>query len=427
MNAHMSPMTTNSGLGTKRTRRPRLLMLKPFAPYPKDCGGNILTFNLLRELGKEYDVTLLTRRPEDAQKAQDALEAISDKVVFCDPPNLRSMPARLAHGVRLRIRTTVNGKPLAAAYADLAFSVPLGELLSRETYDIVQIDYWNLAELGSLCAPEVARCLFLHDVQPRLLSREAAFAGSWIAAARLRRASAKVASFEQNAFRHFNRILTVTESDAAVYRALLVEPEKVQCVPTLFDVSAARPMPDPGGRTLVFAGAMAHQPNADAMLYFVREVLPIIHADVPQAELVIVGRDVPPSIAKLRSPRVRVTGRVESVEPYLQSAAVYVAPLRFGSGIKIKILEALAYGKALVTTSVGAEGIEIEHRRHCLIADNPNDFAESAIALLRDPNLREGLGKAGRSRVEEKNSAEIAGPRVRSVYRRVIEEFGRNG
>ncbi len=402
-------------------------MLKPFVPYPKDSGSNILTFNLLLELGKEYDVTLLTRRPKNAQEAQDALEAICDKVVFCDPPNLNSLPARFGHAVRLRLRTAVNDKPLAAAYAELAFRIPLGELLNREAYDIVQIDYWNLAELGSLCASDSARCLFLHDVQPRLLSREVPFAESWIAAARIRRASAKAAAFEQKAFRHFDRIFTVTENDAAAYRGLIGEPAKVQCVPTLFDVSAAKLMPDPGGYKMVFAGAMAHRPNTDAMLYFVREVLPIIHADVPQAELAIVGRDVPRSIAKLRSPRVQVTGAVESVRPYLASAAVYVAPLRFGSGIKLKILEALTHGKALVTTTVGAEGIEVSHGRDCLIADNPHEFAKSVIALLADRGLRERMGKAGRSMIEDKHSPEMAGPRVRAVYRQLLEEFGRHG
>jgi len=391
--------------------------VKPFAPYPLDCGSNILTYNLLRELGAEFDVTLLTRRPDRDAEVREALERVCDRLVFCDPPNLKGHARRVAYAITTRVRACLGHTPLAAQYAQLGFSNALQNVLAESSYDLVQIDYWNLAELGSFCRNGTRRCILLHDVQSCVFEREAKVTRGRLKRWQLRRAAKAASAFEQRAFRHFSHVLTVTENDAAVYRRRLLTGPRVQCVPTLYDVSTARAAPDPGGRKLLFVGEMAHRPNRDAVQYFVKDILPLIRAGVPDAEFVVVGRNAPASIRKLESRHVRVTGMVPDVGLYLRKATVCVAPLRFGSGIKLKILEALAHGKAVVTTPVGAEGIEVRHGVNCQIAEDTENFARSVVRLLRDRGFRSTLGAAGRKMVKEQHSPEAAGPRVRRIYR----------
>ena len=404
--------------GAQRHRS--ILLLKPFVPYPLDCGSNILTYNLLRELGAEFGVTLLTRRPERDAETREALETVCERVVFCDPPNVKSQMRRLGYAITTRARACFGNTPLAALYAEIAFSSALRLELEENSYDLVQIDYWNLASLGGLCPNGTRRCILLHDVQPYVFEREAEVVEGRLKRWQLRRAAKAATVFERRAFRHFPHVLTVTENDAEVYRRMLPAGSKVQCVPTLYDVPTAPAAADPGGHNLLFVGAMAHRPNRDAVLYFAKDILPLIRAEVPDVEFVVVGRNVPTSIRRLESGCVRVTGMVPEVRPYLNEATVYVAPLRFGGGIKLKILEALAHGKAVVTTPVGAEGIELTHGVNCLIAETPGDFARSVVRLLSDDNFRKALGAAGRRVIEERHCPEAAGPRVRRIYRDIM-------
>jgi len=317
----------------------------------------------------------------------------------------------------LRAKALFGRKPLAPYYAELAFRRPVARVVREQKFDLVQFDYWNLARLGAVCPSGTKRCILLHDVQPYVFEREAEVVEGRLKRWQLRRAAKAATAFERRALRHFSHVLTVTENDAAVYRRMLTAGSEVQCVPTVYDVAPAPPAPDPGGSTLLLVGAMGHRPNRDAVLYFVKDVLPLIMGQVPDVEFVVVGRNVPASIRRLASRHVRVTGVVPEVGPYLNEATVYVAPLRFGSGIKLKILEALAHGKAVVTTPVGAEGIEVTHGVNCLIAEGPDDLAGNVVRLLRDRELRKRLGVAGRKMIEERHSPEAAGPRVRRIYR----------
>jgi len=420
-------MTDSDGQGvqggsvTAGARRKSILLLKPFVPYPLDCGSNILTYNLLRALDVEFDVTLVTKRPEREAEAREALEAVCERVVFCDPPNLKNRAMRLRYGVTTRLKACFGNRPVAALYAELAFSDALQALFGENSYDLVQVDYWNLAELGSLCPNGTRRCILLHDVQPHVFEQEARIAEGRLRRWQLRRAAKATAAFERRVLRKFPYVLTVSQNDAESYRRMLPADSKVECVPTLFDVSGVEVAPDPGGSKLLFVGALIHRPNRDAVVYFVKEVLPLIRAEAPDVEFVVVGRNVPASIWKLQSACVRVTGAVPEVAPYLREAAVYVAPLRFGSGIKLKILEALAHGKAVVTTPAGAEGIEVTDGVNCLIAKGAEDFAASVVRLLRDRELRRMLGAAGRKMIEERHSPEAMGPRVRKIYRDMMK------
>jgi glycosyltransferase involved in cell wall biosynthesis len=140
-------------------------------------------------------------------------------------------------------------------------------------------------------------------------------------------------------------------------------------------------------------------PNEDAMLYFAREVLPLIRAEEPAATLAIVGRAPTPAVRRLADAGINVTGSVDDVRPYVRGAAVYVVPLRIGGGTRLKIFEAMAMGKAVVSTTVGAEGLPVAAGEHLLIADEPTTFARAVVRLLRDVDRRRQLEEAARSLV----------------------------
>jgi glycosyltransferase involved in cell wall biosynthesis len=141
---------------------------------------------------------------------------------------------------------------------------------------------------------------------------------------------------------------------------------------------------------------MLYDPNIDAMQFFVREVFPLIRREVPETRLLVVGRDPVPEVVKLHDGRsVIVTGEVPDVALYYRQAAIVVAPIRFGGGTRIKILEAMAHSKAVVATTAGAEGLDVECGRHLLIADSPSEFAQACLKLIRNPLLRQKLGEQG--------------------------------
>lgn len=173
-------------------------------------------------------------------------------------------------------------------------------------------------------------------------------------------------------------------------------------VPNGVDLDYFRPAPQPELRGhIAFSGSMDWRPNQDAARYFVQEIFPLLQRVRPDLECTFVGRSPPPDIQALaKVPGVHVTGTVDDVRPYLERAGVFVVPLRIGGGSRLKILEALAMGRAVVSTSVGAEGLEVMHDRHVVLADDPQTFAKAVLRLLDDPEQCRKLAAAGRRLVE---------------------------
>src|SRR2546430_1809329 len=194
---------------------------------------------------------------------------------------------------------------------------------------------------------------------------------------------------------------TVTIAVSDVDRALLAAAApgaRVFTVPTGVDTSYFAPtgVPESPAR-LVFIGSMDWYPNEDAMVFFIGEILPVIRRAVPDVEMTVVGRDPSERLRALgEAAGVRITGTVEDVRPWIADAAVYVVPLRVGGGTRLKIFEGLAMGKAVVSTTVGAEGLPLVDGTHFVRADGPAEFARAVVSLLRDRDRRRALGTAGR-------------------------------
>jgi len=202
---------------------------------------------------------------------------------------------------------------------------------------------------------------------------------------------AKMLRYERNMVRRFQHVIAVSEHDRKLM-CRWVEPAHITVVPTGVDLRQFKAM-FPGKETenlVVFVGAMDWGPNVDAVQYFCQEIWPAVQAKIPGARFRVVGRNPDRRVQKLAGESIEVTGSVPSVVDHLHAAAVVVVPLRIGGGTRLKIYEAMAAGKAVVSTSVGAEGLDVHHGSDIVLADDPTTFAENVVSLLRDEQLRRG-------------------------------------
>ena len=208
---------------------------------------------------------------------------------------------------------------------------------------------------------------------------------------------------QARALRSFDRVLVCSEHD----RRWLGNRRNLALIPNGTDVQRA-PLPDESdGKTLLCLGTYGHWPNVDGLSFFLREILPLIRAEIRDVRILVVGRSVPPEIARLHDGvSVQVSADVPSVEPYYRQATLSVVPLRVGGGTRLKILEAFALGRPVVSTSVGCEGLEVAADEHLVVADEPAVFARSCVALLRDPVRRAQLAQRGRALAERRYSWE---------------------
>ena len=228
----------------------------------------------------------------------------------------------------------------------------------------------------------------------------------------------KLQHYQQDVCRRLDRIVVVSEADAKALQGLLPSlPFTV--VPNGVDVQYFQPgdPKDESDTTLVFTGKMDFRPNVDAALWFAKEVLPLIQVEIPDAMVKVVGRNPHPRLQALQqTPNVMLTGYVDDVRPYIREAAVYVVPLRVGGGTRLKILEAMSMAKAIVSTSLGSEGIEVGHGRELVIADDPASFSRAVIDLMRDGEQRRRLGLAARSLAQSKHDWQRIAPLLERVY-----------
>jgi glycosyltransferase involved in cell wall biosynthesis len=195
-------------------------------------------------------------------------------------------------------------------------------------------------------------------------------------------------------------------------------------IPNAADVEYYRPRPTdppPDGRTVVYFGLLSTVPNIDAVIHFVRDIWPRIVAAHPEACCKIIGGRPPSSLLELAGPRVELTGFVSDLRPHLAAAAAVVVPLRLGGGTRLKIVEAMAMGKAIVSTTLGAEGIEAVPGRDLLVEDQPAAFAEAVNRLLAEPGLAARIGHSARKLAIERYSWREAARALEDFYRRILE------
>jgi sugar transferase (PEP-CTERM/EpsH1 system associated) len=382
----------------------RILWLKSDLLLPLDKGGKLRTWHLMRHLARRHEITYLAfKEPDQPEADVEGMKEVASRVETI----ARSDPAKGT--LRFYADAAMHlFDPLPYAvgkYRSGAYRRRLAQLVDEQPFDLVVCDFL----VPAVNLPKRLPCpavMFTHNVESEIWRRHAetksSLAGRLLYAAQHRR----MLRYERQTLARFDGILAVSDADcdtfARLYPGAIAQP--VHVVPTGVDTDYFAPAPsDLHSRELVFTGSMDWLPNEDAMLYFCRDVLPAIRAEVGDAHLSVVGRTPTPAVKKLAEERgVTVTGRVDDVRPYMKDAAVYIVPLRIGGGTRLKIFEAMAMGKAVVSTTIGAEGLPVADGQHVVLADDAAAFARAVVGLLRDVERRRRLETAARALVVER-------------------------
>lgn len=401
----------------------KVLALSAQIPYPPHHGKAMRDYHLLGGLARSHDLYLLCLARDGREIA--SASPLERLFPFAAAP-------RPAHRPPTRLLTLFLSRTpdLVRRCASSAFRRLLAEYLCRHLPDVLLVEglemaaygLWARGYLRRLGRPLPAMVLDEHNAEYLLQERAweiarrekrplAAFY-SWLQAGRLRR-------FEALACRTADRVLAVSPADRAALLRLAPE-ASIAVIPNGVDCSAYAPLPPPPDLhppTLVFTGRMDFRPNVDAVQWFCREVWPQVRAAVPEVRFQIVGRSPTPAVEALgKIPGVEVVGAVADDRPYIGRADLYILPMRFGGGIRFKLLQALAMERAVVSTPLGAEGVEgLVDGEHLRLADGAGEFAARVVELLRRPEERIRLGRAGRQRVVSGYDWQVILPRLEAV------------
>jgi sugar transferase (PEP-CTERM/EpsH1 system associated) len=377
----------------------RILVIDEEFPYPLDTGKHIRTYNLLSRLASRNELHYLAYGASGTE-SHTALEKAGMNPIAV-PSALPPQSGPLFY-LRLLANLFSRYPYIVSRHYSAVFQRELDETIPQLNPDTIVCE-WTPYAAFVRTVTTVPSVIVAHNIEHRIWQRYYEHEESSLKRWYIGRQVPKVAAFERRAFNWVRGAVAVSQSEAVDIKGL--NPDlAVEVVDNGVDLHYFTPSPDEAERnSMVFVGAMHWRPNQDAVTYFVNDILPRVRRARPDASITIVGQGPPPHIRKLDTlAGVHVAGRVDDVRPYVDAASVYVVPLRIGGGTRLKILEALAMKKAVVSTSVGAEGLEVIDGTHVLIADSAGTFAAKIELLMSDPALRKRLGEAGRRLVEER-------------------------
>jgi glycosyltransferase involved in cell wall biosynthesis len=365
-------------------------------------------FHLLKRLAGNYSITLITfMETEDEKEFLPELEALCEKVIA-----VRRAPPR---------RWQPFPYEPFEAFRTPEMEQALDRCLEEADYKLVQMEYNQMARYADRIG-RIPKLLTKHEVDFAACARRAKLESNPLAKARWFYNYLQVLDRETELTRKADAVICLTDVDAeALGRFCPSVP--VHVIPTGVDLEYFRP-PDrpPEAPRLVFVGAFQHWPNVDAMHYFCRQVLPLVRAQRPDVELLIVGSRPTPRVTSLSEiPGVTVTGWVPDIRPFMARSSVYVVPVRLGMGLRGKVLEAWSMRMPVVSTSVGCAGLRREHGGNILVADSAAEFASHIVSLFADPSLRQKLGEEGRKTAERYYGWERAAQQLDALYRDYLD------
>ncbi len=407
-------------------QRLSILFVTPFLPSPPSFGAQRRLHELISGLAVANDVSVLSLVDPDVNQE----EAIHATEQYCQRVVTVSNPAYSSSGPRKRFMQLAS---LGSAHSyewlghsEEPFRAALVQMLAHR-YDVVHFELAPMAGYAAACTQHDGTrpilCLDEHNIEYDIVRRTAGAEASALRRAYSAVEWRKVRREERHAWSHLDGCTLTSVRDQ--HMLLVDEPTaRTAVVPNGVDLDFFRPAPPSLSRetrTLLFFGAIDYYPNTDAMLFFLHDVLPKLVARYPHLRLCIVGRKPPASIVSQRGLGVEVTGLVDDIRPWLDRAEVVIVPLRIGGGTRLKILESMAMGKAIVSTTLGAEGLDVVPERDLLFADDAAAFVAQIGRLLDDPGLGRRIGAAARRLAESRYSWKAAVRDMSKFYAELIE------
>jgi glycosyltransferase involved in cell wall biosynthesis len=381
----------------------KILWISPFFMHPTDRGAQIRTLGTLKELHKRHEIHFAALNdPRNLEGPQRSSEYSSRHISVA-----HAAPGRRTLGIIPQLASSiVNPVPMAVSrYFSRKLKLEIDTLIAAEHYDSIVCDFLaaapNLTDLGQ-CV------LFQHNVETTIWQRHAQQSRSPLKKAFFQMQARKMEDYERNVCRKSKHVIAVSDIDALRMKDMFGI-ETVTSVPTGVDVEYFAPRhATPHLSDIVFCGSMDWLPNVDAVEYFLSEVLPLIREEVPGATFTIAGRSPDARVFKAVHglTGVSVTGKVEDMRPYLWGSKISVVPIRIGGGTRLKIYECMAGGVPVVSTTVGAEGLQYKNGADIVIADDPRGFAAACVRLLSDDAARRSIANNALERAQSEFSWE---------------------
>src|SRR6516164_8511388 len=393
-----------------------ILHVSPMPASPPRFGAQVRMHGLMTELARRHDLTavMLVDNEFDAEECWKTMQAYCRDVVLVPKPYV-------GEGLAKRLLQ------LQALASMPAMQRALDRVLRAERFDLVNLEFSFLGECNLRQAPRNERLPRLvvasHNIDYELARQYArdvrSLAHRLYAGVNWR----KLQREELGTYRDADGVYLCSAEDE---RRLLDEipGARTAVIPNAADVDYYKPRPTdppPGGRTVLFFGLLSYAPNVDGVMHFVQKIWPRVVEAHPEARFKIIGGRPPRSLQLLAGPRVELTGFVPDLRPHLAAAAAVVVPLRLGGGTRLKVVEAMAMGKAIVSTALGSEGIEAIRGRDLLIEDQPEAFADALNRLLDDPELAARIGQSARSLAVERYSWSGAARALEGFYRGILD------
>lgn len=410
----------------------RILFLTQVLPYPLTSGANTRAYYVLRHLSQRHDITLAS-----FVRADDDEEAIAHLGSFCRVVHVVPMKRSRLKDLAAGVQGVVSGRPAIIIRDRLAtMEGLLSQLVGEQPFDVVHADQTSMAQYAlyahSAAPSDAAPATILdqHNALYKLVERQSSYE-AWPWRTLWRREARALAAYERKLLSSFDQVLTVTEQDK---RALLALSPETQRVALAEKISPIPICIDPGsqvilrrsakGAQIVHLGTMFWPPNIHGVLWFASQVLPLIWREIPEARFIVAGRRPPAEVLALadhgtdQGGEIVVTGFVPDPRPMLEQSQVFVVPVRAGGGMRVKIVDAWLWGMPVVSTTIGAEGLNARDGENILLADDPEEFARAVIRVLRNPDVAASMRVAGRAWVERHFDYRQRYDQLDSVYER---------
>lgn len=376
-------------------------------PYPLNRGGAIRIFNIIKNLSKNHELSLICFKGRDNEEGMRVLSKYCCSIHTFPTLHFSKMKKRLTWFCLLPFYISRFYSPL--------FQKCIDKELKQNNYDLVLVEFSFMAqyEFGE---NQERLVLDAHNIESDLVYQIMKDKGSLFSIYNYLE-FVKTKRFEKSIFKKFRKILAVSEEDRR--KALKFSPTSdVSVVPNGVDVNYFEYFPQQReSKTIVFVGGLYYYPNVEGISHFYQEIFPLVREKIPEVTLYLIGLTGDDRLRREmgEDKNVILTRQVEDIRPYFKESAVSIVPLRMGGGTRIKILESMAMGRVVVSTSKGCEGIEAIHEKEIVVDDDPVEFAKSIIKLIQDIDYREQLALAGRKLVEEKYSWEKIVIRMKEI------------
>ena len=406
--------------------RMRVLYITQIVPYPPHGGVLQRGYNLLRELGRELDVHLVAfHHPDELPYGEAVARSEAALREFCTTVEyLPLWPKRsAAHNALALALAAAYPKPFSVlAHRSPALSRRIREVVaSNHRPDVVHLDTIALAQYRTDCG-DVPVVLAHHNVESQLMHRRSMIESSWLARRYVAMQARRLERYEAVTSPRFRMNIMVSDADALLLDSISPGVRTV-VIPNGVDTDYFAPRTDGEEAAVIYTGGMNMFANRDGVEWFLDEIWPRIRRECPNARFFAVGQKPSQRVLDTAAgdASVEAPGFVPDIRPWVARASVYIVPLRVGGGTRLKMVDAMAQGKAIVATRIGAEGIRGDDGRHFLLADEPDRFAAQVIRLLRDATARRALGNAARDRVVQEYGWPMLAGRLASYYASVVE------